>query len=503
MRRKGILFKTFLFTSGLISLIIAVSFGILYLTLPKYYLNKKNETLRKNTQALSEDINKTKEEDKIKGLISQFCLDNNADIMSYDAEGKLDLRYSSPFVSYNIQGSILDSMHQFIFATDDEGKLMDQIEIPLEVPGVLEYKGTIAVEQFRVVTGTGYNGVEQDTLKLTKELASEILSKIQIIGRLQPIDEANKVIISLIPYLLFIDLMIALCAAYFFARKITRPIIRLSETAAEMQQLNANISSNIRTEDEIGELSQNLDYLYANLCANIDQLQEEMNKVKSLEQSKTDFMRAASHELKTPIAALNGIMEGMLDNVGKFKDRDKYLTECQVILNRLTQLVKEIMQASRIDVDKTQLKKEEVHIGSLIKEVLRPCRIFIEEKGLEVHINLPDYYLITDMDMFRTVLSNIISNAVKYTEDHGLIRIVIEEQGESHYLIIENQCEEIKEEELEKLSHAFYTRSYSRSRHQSGTGLGLYIVKKYLHKLELEYKFEKSLLGLRVSIQLD
>lgn len=103
--------------------------------------------------------------------------------------------------------------------------------------------------------------------------------------------------------------------------------------------------------------------------------------------------------------------------------------------------------------------------------------------------------------MLYRVMSNLISNAVRYTPDGGAVRVSIEQTDLGHLLSIENECDPIPQEELSKLFEPFYTRSYNRDKTQSGTGLGLYIVGRNLDRLAIPYEVESTSLGLAIHIR--
>jgi signal transduction histidine kinase len=129
--------------------------------------------------------------------------------------------------------------------------------------------------------------------------------------------------------------------------------------------------------------------------------------------------------------------------------------------------------------------------------------LLIEEKHLHLSVETNEFMYDTDKNMLQNVLSNLVSNAVRYTEADGEIRIVLHTKGIGAVLSIENQCAVIAEHEIERLFEPFYSLSYSRDKRKSGAGLGLYITKKILERLQIDYKMEKTLLGLRFNLNFD
>ncbi len=474
-KKRGIVLNIFIYTAFLITLVIIISFGILYMVLPDYYTYSKNKVLRANADALAETIINAGTEKELNYTIMEFSLLNNADVIAYDENDLLLVEMSSPFNLMKLNSQ------NYLFSIEKISEISEDVPIVKNKTLFVNRKSDMAIH-------------------LKKEIGNLGIKYIEIIGTMQPINEAKNVIISLMPFLLIVNIFIALIAAYFYSRRITKPILKLSDTARKMQNLTPNIISGIRTKDEIGELSENLDILYQKLCSNIKNLQDEMDKVSELEKSKTDFMRAASHELKTPISALNGIVEGMIDNVGKYKDKNRYLRESKKLIDSLTKLLYEILNASKLDTTENIIKSEPVKISELIKDALEKNRLFIEEKKLDINFEKTDIIIQSDKKILDNTISNLISNAVKYTENNGAVTVSVTDEGECYCLSLENQCEPIPEKELRKLFEPFYTRNYSRSRNKSGTGLGLYIVKRNLESLQLPYKLENTKSGVKFNI---
>jgi two-component system sensor kinase Ihk len=302
--------------------------------------------------------------------------------------------------------------------------------------------------------------------------------------------------LALMPYVLVIGFAIALFFAWLYARQISKPILRISDAAIKMQHMEPDAVSGIRTNDELGQLSNNLDELYANLRENIGHLRDEMKKANRLERSKTDMMQSASHELKTPISALSGMLDGMLDNVGAYKNRDKYLLECKEQVTKLSVLVGEILNASRADKCDDELVLEDTAVDILAERALEDYTVTIDEKQLDVNKELRHTVIVADPSILYRIFTNLFSNAVHYTPNGGKINIVLSED----YFSIENQCAPIPDEELQKLFEPFFTRSYNRDKTESGTGLGLYIVKRNLERLGINYDMKQTGLGLKISL---
>lgn len=498
--RKGIVRKTFLFSALLVLLVTLISFAVMYFAMPGYYLTQKEKTLQSNLDLLAESLRSASTDEECAGLITAFSDANNVNIFSFDKDNSLLPMMSTPFIN---MGGAGNTFYVSKGTTDEAGDGLFKIQIRTE--RVLNNNQAIIVGgQDRQETFIAKWGRADGTnaISLQGSVGSDIVNHIVANGTLQPIDEAKGVILSLIPYVLAIAIIVGLILSGAYARQITKPILRISDAALRMQQMEPDAVSGIKTNDELGRLSTNLDALYANLRDNIEHLKAEMDKVNRLERSKTEMMQSASHELKTPIAALNGMLEGMMDNIGVYKDKEKYLAECKEQVDRLSLLVGEILGASKADITGDEPELSSVFVDELVERAVAENMYCIHEKGLELTRELPPVSIISDSGMLYRAISNLISNAVRYTPQNGEIRVAIVEEETGRRLYIENECEPIPADELAKLFEPFYTRSYSRDKAKSGTGLGLYIVRRSLERLNIPYEAENTESGFRVSLMI-
>ncbi|MDR3239133.1 MAG: HAMP domain-containing histidine kinase [Clostridiales bacterium] len=494
MIHKGIAFKIFLFTAALIALAVIVSLGILCFILPDYYLRSKTAAIQKQADLLAHALSASRTEEDCASLIKDFAAANNAVVLALKGGEMLPL--SSPFLSLG-PPSQMRVFFKTAAASGETDAILERFE-NIRIAGSGAAGFSEADDQ---IAGPRFMTSIQQQMILDKPIQNSLMDRVRIVCTMQPVGEATQVIISLTPYLLILDLLIALPAAYFYARRLTKPILRLSAVASQMRQMapgaaGATGAAGIYSRDELGDLSRSLDLLYQSLCANIETLRQEKETVNQLEQAKTDFMRAASHELKTPIAALNGILEGMIDGIGVYKDRNKYLLECKNLISRLTGLVNEILNAAAMDAVEEKFSRDPVDIDILLSNALEEHRVLAEGKNLRVALDLLPCQVNTDEVIFYHTIINLVSNAVKYTPAGGLIQISLNPE----VLSIENECEPIPPDQISKLFEPFFTLSYSRDKKRSGTGLGLYIVKRNLERLHMTYSMKNSDLGLQFNI---
>lgn len=160
--------------------------------------------------------------------------------------------------------------------------------------------------------------------------------------------EIAHTILRSLPYTIAICIVVSLLCAYFFSKAITNPIKGILDATNHMAVLDRKAACKTVTNDEIGILANQINQLYQNLLSTIEHLQEEKDKVSEAEKQKIDFLRSASHELKTPVTALNAMLENMILKVGKYSDYEEYLPLCKERTEQLSKMISEVLDASKL-----------------------------------------------------------------------------------------------------------------------------------------------------------
>ncbi len=265
---------------------------------------------------------------------------------------------------------------------------------------------------------------------------------LSIVMPLQPIDEATEVIRNLMPYIIGVAILIAIIGAYIYTKVITKPLIDIIETEREAE-----------------------------------------NKRK-------EFIATISHELKTPITIISGQLEGMIYNIGKYKDRDLYLEKSYDTTQELKELVNEMIEVSKCEILETDLTLDTVNLSNMVENIIKRQAFLIEDKNLNTVIDIEkDLYVKCDEDRIKKAISNIINNAIKYSPNKETIivklytksvKIARRKTDSKIYLEVENTGITIDKKYLNEIFKPFFRVEKSRSRKTGGSGLGLYLVSKIL-----------------------
>nr|WP_325185819.1 HAMP domain-containing sensor histidine kinase [uncultured Oscillibacter sp.] len=312
-----------------------------------------------------------------------------------------------------------------------------------------------------------------------------------------------------LPILGIVVLVVSVIAAFFYSRYMTAPIKKVSRLSKQMADMDFNgLCSTTRT-DEIGVLSVSLNTLSQKLGAALSDLQKANQKLQSdidmerqLERQRVEFFSAASHELKTPITIIKGQLQGMLYQVGRYKDREPYLAQSLEVTDNLEKMVQELLTISRLDTTGYAFNPSHIHLDKLIYDRLTVHEDLFMQRELSVEKDIsPEVCISGDLQLLQKVVDNLLGNAAAYSPAGERITVKVWQADEKAHLTIENTGVHIPDKDIPKLFEAFYRVDQSRNRQTGGTGLGLYIVKTILDLHGAAIKIENTTQGVKVSVQ--
>ena len=477
MNKLKLFSKTYIFTMGIISVIILISNVLIYLALPKVYVNNKQKEADKIIEDLIEQVNKSDNKESFK-IAKNFAEKYNIQVLLTIGDEK----------------KVFQGLHKVDIYVNEEEITENSLIIP-------NLSGENIIESFDDENGEIFGQyININNLSIIKsrdfKKSNDVNGSAKIVMDLESFTETRDIILKILPYSIFISLLIALIASYIYARKITTPIKEICDVTKKMENLNKEAFCKVKTEDEIGILAANVNSLYENLLNTIVSLEEEIKNVSKSEKIKVDFLRSASHELKTPLMSMHIMIENMLYDIGKYKNHYIYLEKCKDIVSELSKMVQEILDTSKLNIINN--KNESVlDLGSLVQKNIEPYKLIAKSKKINIKMNLKESFNIkVDEKLFTKAVSNIISNAVNYTDEGKEIRIYIKDRK----LIIENDCKPISDEHLGHIFEAFYRVDFDRNKSCGGNGLGLYIVKQIFEMYNLDYSFKSILTGMSFEV---
>lgn len=294
-----------------------------------------------------------------------------------------------------------------------------------------------------------------------------------------PKNDAFKTINNLIAQSLMIILLtigIAIILGLFIARQIIVPIKTLNNGVNKIAEGDLDYKIKLATGDEFEILA--------------DEFNKMTDVLKENRQLRDEFVFIAAHELRTPVTAIRGYLSMVLDeSFGKVKDEiRKALSTVEKANNRLVQLVQDLLQVARSEAGKMNIDLKEINIKNNIKSNIEQLKSLSDEKGINVLYQELGKEIIVkaDNDKLSEVLVNIIGNAIKYTLDEGGIEVYHEIDNDKKLLIthIKDHGMGMTKEEMEKLFQKFYRVQNDNTSTIDGTGLGLFICKEIIERME-------------------
>ncbi len=302
------------------------------------------------------------------------------------------------------------------------------------------------------------------------------------------VDEIRPVVLQSLPMLGAVIFLLVLLSSRLYSKGIVSPVMELVRHTEEMKY-DRNFSVRRLSEkrpdtgDEIQELADTLDDLYQQIKEGYCQLEEKNRELAEENRRQEIFLRASSHQLKTPIAAALLLVDGILNEIGRYKDTKVYLPRVKEQLLSMRKMVEDILYLNHCAED---MRIRQTDVGKLLEERLRSCQVALADKGIAVDV--PENMVFaakTDEMIISQILDNLLSNAVRYTPEGGHIRIAyLETGGCGRRILIENFGVTIPEELAPHILEPFVSGSHQAdSSGMRSHGLGLYIASYYAKKL--------------------
>ena len=373
MTKRSIFAKIFLITFALFSGLVILLHASVYFIFPSTYIESQRQTILKKSQALSKSF-QGQEEGTIESVIDLYSKTNDIKVSIKDKEKQ----------------NALEVKDDLLVNPDSQNN-------------------SLVIEERKIQTKEG------------KDLT------LQFLATVDSQKEARDISLGFLPYSLLASFVLSLLASYLYARLISAPILEIKQMTKRMKRLDRTANLPIHSQDEIGVLKQQINDLYHHLLEVIDNLEQQKQENLKLEQMKVEFLRGASHELKTPLASLKIILENMRDKIGRYKDRDRYLSVSLDIVDEMNQIVLEILSLS--SVQELAGDKEWIQLDQVLEQILDQYKVLAQSRSLSIDNQIPDKAVYMDPAILKLVLSNVISNAVKHSDAGGEIQLRLEEEG--------------------------------------------------------------------------
>ena len=452
--------KTFLVSIGLFATLIILVHALVYTLMPQFYLQQKEREAADNLTALTTEL-RGRSTEEMRRISQEFAQVKNVNItLTIDGRDQ----YFQGFQSINI--------------VTDSGKSVDTSVVKIADGQTVDPRSVI-LRQGSVANSQG----QTIAVKLLADVA--------------PVTQAKLATLHVLPYTMLGSLLVALLFSYIYSRFVTRPIRQMAAVTTTMQRLEKDARYPVSSSDEIGVLGRNINELYQNLWQTIRSLEHENKRITQLEKEKIAFLRAASHELKTPLAALRIMLENMQLNIGEYKNRDRYLAESVAQVDRLAAMVNNVLRSGSV-AEQALRQEKRLRIDKLLTEVVDDYHLLAKTRGMTFAVNTEPTTIRANRDMMHHVISNLVSNAVRHGDAGSVIKITCDQRE----LAIENACQPLTKQQLQHVFDPFYRSNSATKQHADSSGIGLYTVKMLLDAKGLDYDFTPHGRGMRFVVRL-
>ena len=479
-----------LFITLAISVIIIILFLIILnnIVLESFYLYTKQGALIDIFDEVNEEYNEGKPEKIITNLLSNYASKSNYDIILETQDGINLYTSNENFIQTMNEMNILkDSNRNIIYANKDIN--IKKVRDPLDNSSYILLSGEL-----------------------------DNYYKLYIRMPISSIQESVKISNTFLYLIGGITLVIAGIIITFISKRFTEPIRELNEIADKMSKLDFSKKFHPKdSDDEINDLGKSINIMSDKLEATIKQLrnsnielEKDIEEKSQIEEMRTQFISDVSHELKTPIALIQGYAEGLAENVNTDDESRKFYAN--VIIdeaNKMDKLVKQLLELMKLEYGKREFQNENFNIVELIQEVIRKSKVMLDENNIEIRTNMPEEVIVyADEFYIEQVVTNYFTNAIKHAKEifnEKYIEIKVENHTKNNKIRISvfNTGDNIAEEDLQRIWRRFYKVDSSRNRDDGGTGIGLSLVKAIMNNYNNDYDVTNKDTGVEFYFELN
>ena len=429
--------------------------------LPRYYMHNKKEVLMENYQTISNASAQNElESDEFAVTFDNLCSNGNIMALILQQDGKV-LRSSV---------NDLDALRTEFWDVLLHGDKMEVLYSNKQYQ-LLKKTDTRLDSEYLVLVGV----LETGDMVLMRTAVESIRESAAISNRFLLFAGAAAIVASIL-------------VAFFTTRHITKPLQQLTDISKRMVDLNFNAKyesdqSNSYEVEELGNhinrLSENLERTISELkTANVE-LQDDIEKKIQIDEMRKEFLSNVSHELKTPLALIQGYAEGLQECINDDAESREFY--CEVIIDesdKMNRMVKKLLTLNQLEFGNDQVIMERFDMTELIRGVANSTKILIEQKGIRLELeNSEEAWVWGDEFKVEEVITNYMSNAINHADGEKLIRVFYTRSEDKLRVSVFNTGQPIPEEDIEKIWVKFYKVDKARTREYGGSGIGLSIVK--------------------------
>lgn len=474
---KSVRIKLFFTICIVITMIILLLVIVNNVVLEKFYLYNKTKTMKQIYKQINTSYNNELPYEKIEENLRVLSINNNLDILIKTDENILMLATDNYKTDYADEIEFFSNIKQ-------KGEILRKLyqEKMIDINIVKEKDTKI---NYIIVSAYLDNGYKLYMRTPTADLQES--------ARI-----SNNVLIVIGSAVIIISGIIA----SFISRKFAAPILELNSIAQRMSNLDFSQKYQVNdTDDEMNNLgksinimSEKLEKTIKQLTVNNSELEKDIERKSKIDEMRKQFISDVSHELKTPIALIQGYAEGLVENVNvDDESREFYANVILDEANKMDRLVKQLLELMKLEYGKRDFNNESFDIVALINEVIKKCNVMVVENNIKIYFNCKNVIMAyADIFYVEQILMNYITNAIRYSKEVNgerkiEINIYLDAEKNKIRVSIFNSGDNIEEKELQRIWGRFYKVDSSRNREKGGTGIGLAFVKAIMNNYQNEY----------------
>lgn len=283
---------------------------------------------------------------------------------------------------------------------------------------------------------------------------------------------------------------------YYFGKKITKPILELALISQKMTELDFDTKFETKINNEVGilgehmnQLSETLEYTIGELKTANNELRRDLEQREKTEEMRKEFLSNVSHELKTPLALVQGYAEGLKEAVNEDEEsRDFY---CEVIIDeaqKMNQMVKKLLTLNELEFGKETVHMERFDMMELVQGVVESTSLLLKQKNGSIRVyGEPNMEVWADELKIEEVITNYLSNAYNHLAGEKQVEVKVEKRGDKVRVSVFNTGNQIPEEDIHRIWEKFYKVDKAHTREYGGNGIGLSIVKAIIESMNGNY----------------
>lgn len=454
--------------------------------LEKYYINEKVYEFKK-AYAEVDAILQNKNNDNIKTMLDKYSYEHNISI------ALIDTLNSKAILSNERDGEYLyQRTKNLIFENQEDNK-----KILYENDNYQIVRHYIKSMDMSFIELIGYSTDNQTMLIMSTSIAN--------------LQNSVRISNAFLIYISLFAIILASIFSFYLSMMITKPIKVLVEISNKMRKLDFNTKYLENKEDEIGILGNNMNMMsdtlektFSDLKVANEQLQLDIKEKEEIDKVRKDFIANVSHELKTPIALIQGYAEGLTEELCDDIEVRKYYTE--VIIDeskKMNVLVSQLLALSAIESGAKLIEIEKFNISDLISGVINSIKILANKKNVELKFIKKDIEVLADEFKIEEVVTNYLSNAINHVYENEYIEVSLEDLGNKVRVSVFNVGKNLQEVDVKNIWDKFYKVDKSHSRSYGGSGIGLSIVKAIMEAHKNKYGVLNRERGVEFWFELD